>query len=304
MSVVGRAEWPALVDVGVGAWAHGMRRVTGGADLRGIATAGRRVVPRMRTPAAHRPFRPLRHLADTLSLMNALCGVGSVVCAARGRVDWSLLLLLVGAVFDGLDGAAARRFGGTRWGVLADDVADGINYALAPGVAIAHVVAGVEGTVTGVVFVALTVARLVFFTLKKGDAAADPRHFRGMPSTVGGVLALSSAILWGEQPALVAFVAGMAVVLMVSFDAGFLHLGRAVGELAPALRLRVVGVVAALLVVALALGPAVLATAALCCSLTYAFGPHAQAFADAIVHAVAARRASASAAPPTTLADA
>jgi CDP-diacylglycerol--serine O-phosphatidyltransferase len=114
---------------------------------------------------SRRSFRPLRHLADALSAMNALCGVASVVCAARGRPDLSLLLLLVGAVFDGLDGAAARRFGGTRWGVLADDVADGINYALAPGVAIAHAVAGVEGTITGVAFVALTVARLVFFTL-------------------------------------------------------------------------------------------------------------------------------------------
>jgi CDP-diacylglycerol--serine O-phosphatidyltransferase len=229
-----------------------------------------------------RPFRPLRHLADTLSLMNALCGVGSVVCAARGRADLSLLLVLVGAVFDGLDGAAARRFGGTRWGVLADDVADGISYALAPGVAIAHVVAGVEGTVTGVVFVALTAARLVYFTLKKGAADTDPRHFRGLPSTVGGVLALSSAILWGAQPALVAFVAGMAVVLMVSFDAGFLHLGRAVGALPPAKRLRVVVVVVALLVVALLLGPSVLATVAMGCALTYAFGPHVQAFAEAV----------------------
>ena len=248
-----------------------------------------------RTLRPLRPFRPLRHLADTLSLLNALCGVASVVSAARGRADLSLLLLLVGAVFDGRDGAAARRFGGTRFGVLADDLADAISYALAPGVAIAHVVAGVEGTVTGVVFVVLTVARLVFFTLKKGAADADPRHFRGMPSTVGGVLALSSAILWGEQPALVAFVAGMAVVLMVSFDAGFLHLGRAVGDLPPATRARVVVVVVALLVAALALGPGVLATAALCCALTYAFGPHAQAFADALADAVVARRASADA---------
>jgi CDP-diacylglycerol--serine O-phosphatidyltransferase len=234
-------------------------------------------------------FRPLRHLADALSLMNALCGVVSVVCAARGRADLSLLLLLVGAVFDGLDGAAARRFGGTRLGVLADDVADGISYALAPGVAIAHVVAGVEGTVTGVVFVALTVARLVFFTLKKGATDTDPRHFRGLPSTVGGVLALSSAILWAHQPALVAFVAGMAVVLMVSFDAGFLHLGRAVGELPPARRLRVVAVVAVVLAAALALGPPVLATAALVTALAYAFGPHAQEFANAVL----ARRAQA-----------
>jgi hypothetical protein len=100
---------------------------------------------------------------------------------------------------------------------------------------------------------------------------------------------LSSAILWAHQPALVAFVAGMAVVLMVSFDAGFLHLGRAVGELPPARRLRVVAVVAVVLAAALALGPPVLATAALVTALAYAFGPHAQEFANAVI----ARRAQA-----------
>ncbi len=250
------------------------------------------VVDDMRSPPslAARRLRPLRHLADALSAMNALCGIASVACAAAGRPELCLVLLLVGAVFDGLDGAAARRFGGTRWGVLADDVADGINYAVAPGVAIAHVVAGVEGTITGVVYVALTALRLVFFTLRKAAPDVDPRHFRGMPSTVGGVLALSSAILWPQQPALVAFVAGMAVVWMVSFDAGFLHLGRAVGELAPAERARVVLAVAVIVGGALVVGPAVLATATLCVALTYAAGPSAQAFVDAVNDAVAHRR--------------
>jgi phosphatidylserine synthase len=218
--------------------------------------------------------------------MNALCGLASVACAAVGRPEWCLVLLLVGAVFDGLDGAAARRFGGTRWGVLADDVADGINYALAPGVAIAHVVDGVEGTITGVVYIALTALRLVFFTLRKAAPDVDANHFRGMPSTVGGVLALSSAILWAEQPALVAFVAGMAVVWMVSFDAGFLHLGRAVFALAPAERSRVVVAVVVLMVFALVAGPKALATATLCAALTYAAGPSAQAFVDAVAASV------------------
>ena len=64
-----------------------------------------------------------RHLADALSAANAACGVASTCFALAGRADVSLLLLLAGAVCDGLDGAAARRFGGTRFGVLADDVA-------------------------------------------------------------------------------------------------------------------------------------------------------------------------------------
>lgn len=243
--------------------------------------------PAMVLPA-HGPRGPLRHLADLLSAANAACGFASIAFAASGRVDVSLVLLLVGAVFDGLDGAAARRFGGTRLGVLADDVADAVSYAVAPGVAIAHVVQGVAGTIVGVAFVALTVTRLVYFTLKKADPKTDPRHFRGLPSTVGGVVALSAAILFPAEPSLVAFVAGMAVVLMVSFDAGFLHLGRALGELAPPVRRAVTVVVIVVTAAALALGPRALATVGLASALAYAFGPHARAFADALA---AGRRA-------------
>jgi CDP-diacylglycerol--serine O-phosphatidyltransferase len=223
-----------------------------------------------------------RHLADTLSAANAACGVASAVFAFHGRADLSLLLLLAGAVFDGLDGAAARRFGGTRFGVLADDVADAISYAIAPAIAVAVVTTGVEGTVVGVVYGALTIARLVFFTLKKGAPDTDPGQFRGLPSTVGGVLVIAAAILAPHQPVLVAFAAGMAVVLMVSFDAGFVHLGRAFAALAPAHRRRVGLLAAGTIVVAAALGPTVLATAALWCALAYAFTPHLQAFASAV----------------------
>ena len=223
-----------------------------------------------------------RHLADALSAANAACGVASTCFALAGRADVSLLQLLAGAVCDGLDGAAARRFGGTRFGVLADDVADAISYAIAPAVAVAVVTAGVEGTVIGVVYGALTIARLVFFTLKKGAPDTDPGVFRGLPSTVGGVFVIAAAILAPHQPALVAFAAGMAVVLMVSFDAGFVHLGRSLAELDPRRRRVVLAVAAVTVVSAAVLGPHVLASAALATAVAYAFTPHLQSFATAI----------------------
>lgn len=228
----------------------------------------------MAEPVESVPRRtPLRHLADCLSAGNAFCGVVSCVFAAGGRPDVSLLLLLVGAVLDGLDGAAARRFGGTRIGVFADDVADAISYAIAPAIAVAVVTSGVEGTVIGVLFGALTVLRLVFFTLKKGAADTDPAVFRGMPSTVGGIVALSAAILWPTTPSLVGFAAGAAVVLMVSFDAAFAHPGRLAQALPTTTRLRLGVLALAVAAVAVALGPTVLATAAMCCAVVYAAVP-------------------------------
>jgi CDP-diacylglycerol--serine O-phosphatidyltransferase len=219
-----------------------------------------------------------RHLADALSAANAFFGILSCVAALSGRADVSLLLLIAGAVCDGLDGAAARRFGGTRFGVLADDVADAISYGIAPAIAVAVVTQGLAGTVVGVVYGALTLTRLVYFTLHKGLPGDDPRVFRGLPSTVGAVIALSAAILWSQTPVLVAFAAGAAVALMVGFDAGFLHPGRALQALPRQQQVRLVVVVAAVLGLALWSGPAVLATVALVAAGGYALTPPLSAF--------------------------
>lgn len=166
-----------------------------------------------------------RFIADLLSGANLLCGVFSMVFAARGRLEVSLLFLVLGAAFDGFDGAAARRWGGTRWGVYSDDVADGVNYGIAPGVALMLTVDGIEGVVLGLFYIVFTVTRLVYFTLNKGGA--DPNFFAGVPSTVGGLITLSSLILFREQPALVGLMVGVACAQMVSFSASYRHLGRA-----------------------------------------------------------------------------
>jgi CDP-diacylglycerol--serine O-phosphatidyltransferase len=150
-----------------------------------------------------------------------------MVCASRGQLEFSLLFLILGAAFDGFDGAAARRWGGTRWGVYSDDIADGVNYGLAPGVAVYFTVGGVEGVVIGGLFTVLTFSRLVYFTLNKSDA--DPNYFMGVPSTTGGLITLCSLILFGEHVALLGLMVGIACVQMVSFNTYYRHLGRALG---------------------------------------------------------------------------
>ncbi len=49
-----------------------------------------------------------RYLADALSGANLVCGLLGMLAAAHDRLEVSLLFLLAGAAFDGLDGAAAR----------------------------------------------------------------------------------------------------------------------------------------------------------------------------------------------------
>ena len=169
-----------------------------------------------------------RRIADALSIGNLVCGVGSMVFAARGKLDISLLLLTLGAALDGMDGAAARRWGGSPIGVYMDDVADGVSYGLAPGFAIYATIGGIEGIVVGSLFALFVIARLIFFTLNK--AASDPAYFNGVPSPAGGLSTMCSIVIFRERPLLVGFLVGIACTLMVAFDVQHRHLGRALAS--------------------------------------------------------------------------
>jgi CDP-diacylglycerol---serine O-phosphatidyltransferase len=171
-----------------------------------------------------------RFIADALSAGNLLCGAGSIAFALTGRFEPCLLLLAGSLALDGMDGAAARRWGGTRWGVYSDDVADAVSYGLAPGVLLACALGGgVVGWSVGGAYALFTVTRLLYFTASK--AGSDPAHFAGMPSPAGAVLVICAVLVFSAWPVLVGLLAGAACVLMVSFDAPYRHLGRLLGEL-------------------------------------------------------------------------
>ena len=170
----------------------------------------------------------LRFVADALSAANLLCGLVSIYFAYHGRVEVSLLFLLMGGLFDGFDGAAARKFGGTRWGVYSDDIADGVNYGIAPSAALFFIIGGWQGAVAGFVYGFFTISRLVYFTLNKDEA--DPNYFSGVPSPIGGLIVLCSIILFDKAPVLLGLFVGIACVQMVSFEAHYRHLGRALSS--------------------------------------------------------------------------
>lgn len=242
-----------------------------------------------------------RFIADGLSAMNGLCGVFSILLALpldgrESQPAWCLLLLLLGAGFDGLDGAAARKWGGTRFGVLADDIADGVSYALAPAVAVAVCVNGRAGVVVGVAYAVFTISRLVYFTLNKGSDGDDPRFFRGVPSTIGGIVALCSTILFHDDPALVGFFVGVACVLMVGFDSAYRHLGRVLFGLKR--ERQVLAAVGALLLLggSALFGPQVGAGLLLGGSLVYGFVPQIVRF----ITIIQAKSSPTPAEPPST----
>ncbi len=77
--------------------------------------------------------------ANLATTGNGLCGVGSIAYTLLGNKLFGLFLILAGMAFDGLDGFFSRRSAvpGGAWGRVADSVADGITFCLAPAAAVA-----------------------------------------------------------------------------------------------------------------------------------------------------------------------
>ncbi len=170
-----------------------------------------------------------RFIADTISALNLTCGLFSIYFAHGGEFEMSMLMLIIGALFDGLDGAAAREWGGTRWGVYSDDVADAVNYAIAPAFALYFALGSdLVALVVGLFFAIFTISRLIYFTLNKSDS--DPAYFHGVPSTAGALAVMAAIILYANTPVLVGLIVGISATLMVSFDTHYKHLGRAMSE--------------------------------------------------------------------------
>lgn len=74
------------------------------------------------------------HLAPTAVTLAALsCGGTSIKWAVSGDVDGAIVLLLVSAVLDGLDGHCARYLNAvSRFGAELDSLCDLVNFGLAP----------------------------------------------------------------------------------------------------------------------------------------------------------------------------
>ena len=88
-----------------------------------------------RKPLVPKPIRSLISPADVLTLMNFLCGMGAILYSIEGgdAFKTALVLILLGIVFDGLDGPVARRFGTPhRFGKWLDSIADATTFCIAP----------------------------------------------------------------------------------------------------------------------------------------------------------------------------
>ena len=200
----------------------------------------------------HRRRRRLRSLAlvpTIMTLGNLLCGFAAIHFASRAlylpgasasvveteSLDRSLIelmlpsflsigagLILIGMVFDLLDGLLARvTRSTTNFGGQLDSLADVVTFGVAPGILMialmskelaadailpSPISASFLGRVTwlsAAVYVAFTAVRLARFNVEHAKADFDYRTFRGMPSP-GAACVIAAMILCQDQPDLAA----------------------------------------------------------------------------------------------------
>lgn len=167
--------------------------------------------------------------ADLMTLGNAACGAVAVLVVAafgsRPAADLTTdgiravtVLLLVGTIFDTLDGQFARGGRGTPLGPLLDSLADALSFGVAPAVLLGAI--GLRGAdpaqrvavaVGVVVYVAAALLRLADFS----SGRHEDQRFTGLPSPLAAGLAVAVAFL-SASPWVIA--AGLVVIgaLMVS----------------------------------------------------------------------------------------
>jgi archaetidylserine synthase len=147
-----------------------------------------------------------RVAANLATLANALLGIGAILYVLAGNKLWAMLLIACALGFDGLDGMFSRRSAtpSSLFGRVADSVADGITFGLAPAFLIAihtsdRALWQPSATVTlvlAVAYLAAALARLAYFTAR----AYQRSDFLGVP-TPQSALALIVALLFHDTPA-------------------------------------------------------------------------------------------------------
>lgn len=169
---IGRPRWPRHPD--------GRRRFP-------VRLRGRIKVPR-------RPIPILKQIspADVITLMNFLCGILAVMNAVDGGDGFrkAMIYIMLGTIFDGLDGPVARKFGSShRFGVWLDSIADAVTFCIAPAILVYNVFkdpsGGVFDSIQNFVVISSSIAIALFGILRLAKFsiyAHKWKDFIGLPT--------------------------------------------------------------------------------------------------------------------------
>lgn len=177
-------------------------------------------------------FQMLR-LPDLVSLLNLICGISSVAVAAQTAVQvatlqtataqngfaLALILLLIAAIADGVDGYVARRFKGGELGEQLDSLADAVSFGVAPALLV-YLQFGQINPLVGdpdplvVVFPVFYAICGVLRLARFNSVASSKTGFEGLPITAGCVM-LVTYMLLSESLVKIDFLLALTLVLSI-----------------------------------------------------------------------------------------
>jgi CDP-diacylglycerol--serine O-phosphatidyltransferase len=146
---------------------------------------------------------PLRLVVPNLVTVLAICaGLSGVRLAFELRFETAVLMVLVAAFLDGIDGRLARMLKATsKFGAQMDSLADIVNFGVAPGLVLYAMLldrAGSIGWIAALLFAIACGLRLARFNVLDEDKdrpAWQAEYFVGVPAPAGAVLVLLPAYL-------------------------------------------------------------------------------------------------------------
>ncbi len=157
---------------------------------------------------------PLYKLLPSIITIVAICaGLSAVKVAIDGEWERSVLLILVAAFLDGMDGRVARYLkAASDFGAELDSLADFCNFGLAP-ILVLYLWSAVEPNLNNVgwgivlVFSVCMAIRLARFNInqKLPNKATSDDFFQGVPAPVGGMLVLLPLIVSFQFPSFMFF---------------------------------------------------------------------------------------------------
>lgn len=158
-------------------------------------------------------FQMLR-LPDLVSLLNLICGIGSISAAHNGSFELALILLLLAAVADGVDGYVARRFKGGELGEQLDSLADAVSFGVAPALFMYIQFGKLDDSHLVAVFAAFYAICGVLRLARFNSVPSKKTEFEGLPITAACVM-LVTYLLLGDNFVRIDFLLALTIVLSI-----------------------------------------------------------------------------------------
>jgi CDP-diacylglycerol---serine O-phosphatidyltransferase len=139
-------------------------------------------------------------LPNIFTALNMGCGFASISQSMQHNYYLASVFLLLGAVFDSVDGRVARLTGTqSQFGEQFDSISDVVSFGVAPSMLVYHcffIDLGRSGLVLSFIFLLCGALRLARFNANIEKVSSN--YFQGMPIP-GAALALIGLVLWSLE---------------------------------------------------------------------------------------------------------